>query len=120
MAPSSLIAVVDDDPSIRTALSSLLRSAGYRVQLFEDAESFLAGCAEGFPDCIVTDIQMERMNGLELIEALQGDGCPPVIVITAFPEPALRQRAMQLGAAAFLSKPFDAAELLEQLGDAID
>ena len=70
MAPSSLIAVVDDDPSIRTALSSLLRSAGYRVQLFADAESFLSGCAGAFPDCIVTDIQMERMNGLELIEAL--------------------------------------------------
>ncbi|MGF7151778.1 FixJ family two-component response regulator [Sphingomonas zeicaulis] len=113
MSGSELVAVVDDDRSIRTALSSLLRSAGYDVALFETAEAFLEADVAGRPACLITDIQMPGMGGLALIEriaALWPD--LPVIVITAFPEDALRRRALDAGAAAFLSKPFDANLLL--------
>lgn len=110
---SELVAVVDDDRSIRTALSSLLRSAGYDVALFDTAEAFLAANAAGAPACLITDIQMPGMGGLALIERIAATAPDlPVIVITAFPEDALRRRALDAGAIAFLGKPFDANLLL--------
>ncbi|HUD29211.1 MAG TPA: response regulator [Novosphingobium sp.] len=112
------IAVVDDDSSIRSALSSLLRSMGYEVALYESAEAFLAA-PDGF-DCVLTDVQMPGMSGLELLECLPVHGVSaPVIIITAFPEPAIRQRALQLGAMAFFSKPFDAGAILARIGEAV-
>ncbi len=113
---SELVAVVDDDRSIRTALSSLLRSASYEVVLYDSAEAFLEGLAHAAPDCLITDIQMPGLGGLALIERLAViRPLLPTIVITAFPEEALRRRAMDAGAVAFLSKPFDASLLLETI-----
>jgi FixJ family two-component response regulator len=112
------IAVVDDDASIRKALSSLLRSMGYAVALFDSGEAFLAAPESG--DCVITDLQMPGMSGLDLLERLREHGIDtPVIVITAFPEPAVRQRALQLGARAFFSKPFDAGAILAEIEAAI-
>lgn len=112
------IAVVDDDVSIRNALSSLLRSMGHEVALYDSGEAFLAEPAAF--DCILTDVQMPGMSGLELLEHLIGRGSRvPVIIITAFPEPAIRQRALQLGARAFFSKPFDAGAMLAAIDEAI-
>lgn len=113
MNAAPYIAVVDDDPSIRSALSSLLRSIGYTVGLFDSAEAFLESLKGGSPACLLTDIQMPGMGGLEL-QASMGKDHPtvPVLVMTAFPDPAVRERALANGATCFLAKPFDADELL--------
>ena len=120
MTGTALIAVVDDDEAIRTGLSSLLRSVGYAVALFESAEDFLASLSRAVPHCLVTDIQMPGVSGLDLQVRLKA-GWPaiPVLVMTAFPEPAVRERAMTAGAVCFLSKPFDAAELLDCVARAL-
>ncbi|MEC5398574.1 response regulator transcription factor [Uliginosibacterium sp. H1] len=108
-----IIAVIDDDRAIRNGVSSLLRSAGLDVRLYENAESFLNEGVARKADAAITDIQMPGMSGLDLQETLK-DRQPdlPVLFMTAFPEDALRQRAMARGAVCFLSKPFNAADLL--------
>ncbi|MCQ4160779.1 response regulator [Roseomonas sp. GC11] len=115
-----VIAVVDDDQGIRTALHSLLRSVGYRVRVFADAPSFLAEAARERPDCLVTDIQMPGMGGLELQRAVRAryPGLP-VIIITAFPEEAIREQALADGALHFFAKPFETAAMLRCLADAV-
>jgi len=120
MTMPPVIAVVDDDAAIRAGVSSLLRSAGYAVTLFENAEALLAALPETVPQCVLTDIQMPGLNGLDLQSTL-ADRYPllPVMVMTAFPEPALRQRALAAGAVCFLSKPFAAEELLDCLRRAL-
>ncbi len=114
------IAIVDDDKAILTGLSSLLRSAGFDARLYVSAEDFLAETVMPLPDCVLTDVQMPKMNGLEL-QAELGRLHPelPVIVMTAFPGPAIRERAMNAGAVAFLDKPFEADVMLRALSDAI-
>lgn len=107
------VAIVDDHEAVRGAVSSLLRSCGYATIAFDSAESLLQVLAPGSFDCIVSDLQMPGMSGLELLEHLRRNGCRmPLIVLTAFPEPAVRERALQSGAAGFLSKPFQADELM--------
>jgi len=113
-----MLAVVDDDASIRKAVSSLVRSAGYSVRLYESGEAFLADDTLPGADCLLTDIQMPGMNGLELqLAVAQRFPGLPVIVMTAFPKPVLRSRALAAGAARFLGKPFPADELLEVLAE---
>lgn len=113
MSAAPLIAIVDDDTAILTGVSSLLRSTGYAVALFESAEALIAALPASGLDCVITDIQMAGMNGLDLQELLARSYPQlPIIVMTAFPEPALRVRAMEAGAVCFLSKPFDAEELI--------
>lgn len=120
MTAKPLIAIVDDDDAIRTGLSSLLRSAGYAVDLFASAEDFLASLPQGTPRCLVTDIQMPGLSGLDLQARLKADGRSiPVLVMTAFPEAAVRERALAAGAIGFLSKPFDANALLDCLRRAL-
>ncbi|RZA08523.1 MAG: response regulator [Proteobacteria bacterium] len=120
MNPTPIVAIVDDDAAIRTALSSLIRSMGYGARLFVSAEAFLADCFEDPPGCLLTDIQMPGMNGLDLQRALR-QRMPelPVIVITAFPEDAVREQAMAAGALHFLSKPFTADTIARCLRDAV-
>ena len=89
----SSIAIVDDDAAVRVGLRSLLRSYGYEAHAYDSALAFLASGAQGDYHCIITDLL-------------------PVILMTAFPEAALRKRAFQGGASCFLSKPFEANELL--------
>lgn len=116
-----LIAIVDDDRAIRTALSSLLRSAGFRAAMFDCAEAFLDDLKGGVPDCVLTDIQMPGMSGLDLQQHLASANPDlPVLVMTAFPEAKLRERAMLSGAHCFLNKPFDANELLRCIHTAIE
>lgn len=108
------IAVVDDDESVREALRNLLRSVGYEVRTFCSAEDFLEHPKdEGF-SCLVSDIQMPGMGGLELQKRIVASRAPlPVILMTAFPRDHVRQEAEELGAAGFLTKPFDASRLIE-------
>lgn len=107
------IAIVDDHESVRSALASLLRSYGYLTSCFDSAESLLAGAPLDTYQCIVTDLQMPGMSGIELLEQLRRQGRDtPLVMMTAFSEPAVRQRALQSGASCFLGKPFEANELV--------
>jgi FixJ family two-component response regulator len=113
------IAIVDDDDAVRVALSSLLRSYGYTADAYDSAFALLAAGGLGDYHCIVTDLQMPGMSGIELLELLRKQGNPmPLILMTAFPETSLRKRALQGGASCFLSKPFEANELLRCLRQA--
>lgn len=116
MSVQPLIAIVDDDEAIRIGLSSLIRSEGYGVALFESAEAFLESLTGAEPQCLLTDIQMPGISGLDLQSRMRAEHPDvPVLIMTAFPEEAVRQRAFALGAVCFLSKPFDARELLQCL-----
>ena len=112
--PSSFhIAIVDDHESVRSALGSLLRSYGYQTSSFDSAESLLAGAAPDAYQCIISDLQMPGMSGIDLLEQLRRQGsATPLIMLTAFAEPAIRQRALQSGASCFLSKPFQSNDLV--------
>ncbi|WP_269716334.1 response regulator transcription factor [Caulobacter sp. NIBR2454] len=112
MSPSPLICVIDDDPSVRAATGRLLRSLGYSVQLFASAEAWLDDPTVAAPACIVSDVQMPGMNGLELLARLRGEGrATPIIFVTAFPDERRQRQALDGGALGFLTKPFDQAEL---------
>lgn len=113
------IAIVDDDDAVRVGLSSLLRSYGYVAHAYDSAHALLAGGALADCHCIITDLQMPGMSGIELLEQLRRDGnALPLILMTAFPEESLRKRALHAGAACFLGKPFGASELLRCLRNA--
>lgn len=109
--PPPHVVVVDDDADVRTGLQALLRSYGYRVTIHDSAEALLAAGADGV-DCVVSDVQMPSMDGLELLTRLRAaSATPPCILMSAFPDRHIRARALRGGAAAFLSKPVDAEEL---------
>ena len=114
MAEKPLVAIVDDDESIRNATRDLLRAAGFSTATFEDAESFLGSASRASASCVVADIRMPGMTGLELYQTLvaSGDGIPTVI-ITAHPEEVTHSRAREAGITCYLSKPFAPDELVE-------
>ncbi len=115
-----LIAIIDDDASLRTALVGLVRSLGYRATGFGSAEEFLAANKAGESACIVTDIQMPGLSGIELKLRLTQDGCAaPVIMITARTEQGLRDRAFASGAVCVLQKRFAAEALIACLEKAL-
>ncbi|MCF4127510.1 response regulator transcription factor [Methylobacterium sp. SyP6R] len=100
------IAIVDDDEAVRTATASLVRSLGYAAQTYACAQDFLRAAPATSPDCLITDVQMPGMTGIELQERLRQEGRTlPVIVVTAFASDALHRRALASGACAFLEKP---------------
>lgn len=108
-----LISVIDDDASVRLATESLVRSLGYRVQGYACAGDFLRSADRSATRCLITDVQMPGMDGLELQRLLRNADDPmPVILVTAYPEEHLRRRAEAAGAVAFLSKPFAAESLV--------
>jgi FixJ family two-component response regulator len=111
-----VIAVVDDDEMVRTGLERLLRTSGYPVSAFASAEEFLASARLQECRCLIADIRMPGMSGLDLQSRLNDDGhAIPIIFITAHGDEKMRIRAMRAGAAAFLAKPFDRAVLLERV-----
>jgi FixJ family two-component response regulator len=115
-----LIAVVDDDASIRAATDSLLRSRGYSVCTFESAGDLLQSAELNDIACVITDVRMPVMGGIELQASLRARGrTVPFVFITAFPEGAVRTRAMNGGAAGFLTKPFDAPTLIKYVEAAL-
>lgn len=115
----SLIGVVDDDEFVRDALSRLLRSAGYKCAVFSSPLEFLdSGPPEA--DCLLLDIQMPGLSGLELQAKLREmDRGVPVIFVTAKADNEVRARALRQGAAAFFTKPFNDAALLEAIQSAM-
>jgi len=113
-----LISIVDDDPSVRRALSRLVRLAGFAVESFASAPEFLASAPRGRTACLVLDIQLDRggMSGFDLQERLVADGVTiPTIFITAHGDARTRERVKQSGVAGFLSKPFGDQALLDLL-----
>ena len=120
MFETPLISIVDDDALARDGIRELVESLGYDVITFTSAKHFLQSDVIAETTCLITDLQMPGLNGLELQEALRSRGHrTPVIVITAFPNEIHRKRALHGGAVGFLSKPFDEASLIDCLTVAI-
>ena len=110
---SPVISVIDDDESIRAAADSLLRARGYTVYTFASAAEFLRSPQLDETSCVITDVRMPDMSGVELQTALRTRGLStPFIFITAFPEESARVQALREGAVAFLAKPFDTPTLI--------
>jgi FixJ family two-component response regulator len=117
---TGLIAVVDDDESIRRTTTLLIQSFGLRARAFESAESFLQSGEQQNTSCLILDIRMPTMGGFELQSALAATGCCiPIIFISAYVDKESRKRAMQTGAVAFLGKPFNDEQLLQSLRSVI-
>jgi FixJ family two-component response regulator len=116
MADRSLIAVVDDDQSVRESLPALLREFGFAARAFTSAEAFLASGCAGKAHCLILDIDMPGMSGLDLLQELQRR-CQtvPIVFITAHGDKALRPRVIEQGAVECLFKPFSDTALLEAI-----
>ena len=116
----NLISVVDDDESVRRTSTLLIESFGFRAATFASAEAFLRSSHLHDTSCLIVDVQMPGMNGLELQSHLAAAGCGmPIIFITAYESNDSRQRAMKAGAAAFLGKPFSDEQLLQTIRSAL-
>jgi FixJ family two-component response regulator len=114
------IAVVDDDRSVGVALCRLLRAAGLEAKAFESAASFLDGMQDHVPDCVVLDVQMPGMNGLELQQRLKDIAVSlPVIMITGRDEASIHAICMAMGASSYLRKPLNDDDLLDAVERAI-
>src|ERR1700730_8617200 len=118
---SRFIAIVDDDRSVQTALQDLIESEGLSTLCFGSAEQFLDSGAQHKAACLIADIRMPGMSGLELQVKLKVDRCRlPIIFITAHGDAKMRSQAMRDGAVKFLTKPFDNAVLLETVHAAVE
>jgi FixJ family two-component response regulator len=116
-----VISIIDDDASVRVATNNLIRSLGYTVHTFASAEEFLRSAHLDETSCVIADIQMPAMSGVELQSLLAAQGYRlPFIFVTAYPEETLRGRALKAGAICFLTKPFDGPTLIECLGAALE
>jgi FixJ family two-component response regulator len=113
---TSVIAIVDDDQAIREAIESLLKSAGYGVELYVSAEEFLNSGPRHDMTCLVLDVRMPRMSGLELQSQLAASNRSiPIIFISAHSDESARARALKAGAVDFLQKPFSEEALLNAI-----
>lgn len=113
MESAGRIAIVDDDASVRKALARLLSLSNYSLQTYGSAREFLDALPSGTPQCVILDLQMPEMNGLELHATLARSGLNiPIVVITAHSEASYREQCCAMGAAAYLLKPLDESHLL--------
>ena len=118
---SGFIAIVDDDKSVQTALQDLIESEGLSTLCFSSAEQFLDSGAQRKVSCLIADIRMPGMTGIELQAKLKAERCRiPMIFITAHGDAKMRIQAMRGGAVEFLTKPFDNAVLLQTVHDAVE
>jgi FixJ family two-component response regulator len=114
------IAIIDDDMLVRQALGDCMESAGYAVESFASAEQFLVSPSAQNAACLILDVQLPGINGLELQDKLIGaDNRVPIVFVTAQGTQTNREKAMRHGAAGFLSKPFRRDDLLKIIGTAI-
>jgi FixJ family two-component response regulator len=108
-----LISIIDDDESMREAIKGLVKSMGYTVEAVASAQEFLSSRRVRRTSCLITDMQMPGMTGLELYQHLSTSGKPiPTILITAYPDNGVRERALAAGVVGYLSKPFAEDDLL--------
>jgi FixJ family two-component response regulator len=115
-----VISIVDDDESVREATKSLVRSLGYSAMTFGSAEEFLNSAHLTATACLITDVQMPGLSGVELQDRLIADGHRmPVIFVTAFPDESLQGRVLKTGAIGYLPKPFNEDRLIECIDAAL-
>jgi FixJ family two-component response regulator len=115
------VAIVDDDDSVRGALQGLLKAVGLPSQAFVSAEEFLKSGQQHQTACLITDIRMPGISGVELQARLNAENCRiPTIFITAHGDAQMRMRALRAGAVEFLAKPFDDEALIETIRAALD
>ena len=118
--PSDAVYIVDDDPAVRSALSLLVDTCGWKSKPYASAEEFLQDFARERPACLLLDLKMEGMSGVELQGLLKTlDADLPVIVITAYADHPLADRAREAGARAVLGKPFRDTELIAAVTEAL-
>jgi FixJ family two-component response regulator len=118
---TKLVAVVDDDDLIRNALQGLLKAVGVTAAAFASAEEFLTSAQKQQIACLIADIRMPGMSGLELQAKLNAERCRiPIIFITAHGDEKMRMQALRAGAVEFLAKPFDDEALLKSVRAALD
>jgi FixJ family two-component response regulator len=117
----SVISVIDDDASVRAATNNLLSSHGYLVHTFASAEEFLQSTLPQDSSCVIADVQMNAMSGLDLLTHMRAQGyAAPFVFITAFPEESVRARALKAGAIGFLAKPFAGTALINCVEAAVN
>jgi FixJ family two-component response regulator len=115
-----VISIVDDDEAVRLALRSLVRSLGYVSKVFASAEEFLESSQLNQTSCLISDVQMPGMNGIELQSRLKGLHCKaPIIFVTAFPDDRSRARALAAGAIGYLEKPFEGRTMIQLIETAL-
>ena len=116
MPETAIVSIVDDDESVRDSLSALVRSLGYTAHAYPSAEDFLNSAEVDTADCLVTDIQMPGMSGIELQQVLVTKGSKlPIIFITAFPEDHLKRKVLAAGAVCLITKPCDGEALVNYM-----
>jgi two-component system response regulator FixJ len=121
MADNPIVHIVDDDAAVRQSLAFLLGSAGVAVRLYDSATAFLAGLSELKDGCLITDLRMPGMTGLELLHELRDRACGlPAIVVTGHGDVPLAVEAMKAGAVDFIEKPFDQEAILSAVHAALD
>ena len=121
MSTLSVISVIDDDASVRAATNNLLRSHGYVLHTFASAEEFLQSTHLNDMSCVIADVQMPVMSGVELLTTMRAQGYRvPFIFITAFPDDSIRARALNAGAICFMAKPFSGPTLIKCLATALE
>jgi two-component system, LuxR family, response regulator FixJ len=120
MQDKAIVHIVDDDEAVRQSLAFLLSSAGHAVRLYDSATAFLADLAAAKGGCLITDIRMPGMTGLELLQALKAKACGlPAIVITGHGDIPLAVEAMKAGAVDFIEKPFEETAILSAVKSAL-
>ncbi len=120
MRTTPIVSIVDDDPAVRRALGSLVRSLGWEVRLFESAEAFLASGEASATSCLISDIRMSGISGVDMHERLVAQGvAPATIFISAYPTPTLHARATGNGALVLLQKPYQASAMTHWLSVAL-
>src|ERR1700689_157480 len=120
MAENPVVYVVDDDEGLRQSLESLIRSVGLDVQTFASAQEFLGGKRKAIPGCVVLDVRLPGLSGLDLqSELARAEIQTPIIFITGHGDIPMSVRAMKAGAVEFLTKPFRDQDLLDAIGQAI-
>jgi FixJ family two-component response regulator len=118
---SRIVAIVDDDESLRSAMQGLFKSVGVQAKVFASAEEFLKSGEKHLTGCLITDMRMPGMSGLELQARLISENCRiPTIFVSAHGDANMRSQALRAGALGFMSKPFDNDVLLEHVATALD
>lgn len=121
MAAKAVISIVDDDESVREAVMSLTRSLGFDSEAFGSAEDFLRSDRRHSTECLIADVQMPGMTGLDLLRHLAASPNPiPTVLITAHPDEVIRATAMRVGVVGFLNKPFKDSELVRCINSALE
>jgi len=119
--PEALVAIVDDDPSVREGLESLIRSAGWEVEAFASAQEFLVQPRAAAPGCLILDLQLPGVSGLDLQKQMAAAGIEtPIIFLTGHGDIPASVQAMKAGAVEFLTKPFEEQQLLAAIQGALE